>query len=112
MWDAAVGPGLVTPEDAAVGIADGQRQLDVGFYSSRWERATKMERELLRAMAADDGVPSRIGDIVERLGRTDSRALGPARAKLIAKGIVYAPEHGLLAYSVPGMAAYVGRRNE
>jgi hypothetical protein len=38
------------------------------------------------------------------------RSLGPARANLIAKGIVYSPELGMLAYTVPGMADYVRRR--
>ena len=112
VWDAATGPDVIARDDAVIGIAEGQKQLDVGFYASRWERATKAERELLRAMATDAGTPSKIGDVAERLGRPDSRSLGPARANLIAKGIVYAPEHGQLAYTVPGMASYVRRRDD
>ena len=111
VWDAAAGPGRITLDDATFGIAEGQQQLDVGFYASRWERATKAEREFLRAMAIDDGEASRIGDIADRLGKTSSKALGPARASLINKGIIYSPEHGLIAYSVPGMADFV-RRND
>ena len=111
-WDVAAGPDIVTAEDAAIGVAEGQRQLDVGFYASRWERATRSERELLRAMAPDRGAPSRTADIVARLGRSGSQAIGPVRAKLIAKGIVYSPEHGALAYTVPGMASYVERRED
>lgn len=111
VWDAAAGPETITLEDASIGITEGQQQLDAGFYSARWERATKSEREFLVAMAADDGTPSRIADITERLGKTSSRSLGPARAKLISKGIVYSPEHGIIAYSVPGMADYVRRRS-
>ena len=111
-WDAAIGPDVVGLEDAAIGIREGQRQLDTGFYSSRWERATKAERELLRAMAIDDGAPSRVGAIAERLGKSGSQSLGPTRARLIAKGIVFAPEHGAIAYSVPGMASYVRRRDD
>lgn len=112
VWDAAAGPDTITLEDATIGIAEGQQQLDVGFYSSRWERATRAERELLAAMAPDDGRPSRIADVTRRLGKADSRSLGPARANLINKGIVYAPEHGMIAYTVPGMADYVRRRTE
>jgi hypothetical protein len=111
VWDAAAGPGRITLDDATFGIADGQQQLDVGFYASRWERATKAEREFLRAMAIDNGDVSRIGDIAERLAKPSSKALGPARANLISKGIVYSPEHGMIAYSVPGMADFV-RRND
>ncbi len=112
VWDAAAGPSRITLEDATIGVAEGQQQLDAGFYSSRWERATKAEREFLRAMALDEGQPSRISEITERLGKADSRSLGPARAKLIDKGIVYSPEHGMIAYTVPGMADYVRRRDE
>ena len=112
VWDAAAGPDTITLEDATIGVAEGQQQLDVGFYTSRWERATRAEREFLRAMAPDDGEPSKIADVVERLGRTDSRSVGPARASLIGKGIVYSPQHGMIAYSVPGMADYVRRRDD
>ncbi|MFN0090245.1 MAG: ATP-binding protein [Acidimicrobiales bacterium] len=109
VWDAAAGPDAITLEDATIGVAEGQQQLDLGFYSSRWERATKAERELLAAMAPDDGRPSRIAEVTERLGKSSSRSIGPARASLIAKGIVFAPEHGMLAYTVPGMADFVRR---
>ena len=99
-------------DDATIGVADGQEQLDIGFYSSRWERATKAERKFLRAMSADDGEPSRIADITDRLGKATSQSLGPARASLISKGIVYSPQHGMISYTVPGMADYVRRRHD
>ena len=109
---AAYEPGSDSWAVLAGGVAEGQQQLDIGFYTSRWERATKAEREFLRAMAPDDGAPSKIADVTERLGRTDSRSVGPARASLIGKGIVYSPQHGMIAYSVPGMADYVRRRDD
>ena len=112
VWDAAAGPDTIDLDDATIGVAEGQQQLDIGFYTSRWERATKAEREFLRAMAPDDGAPSRIADLTERLGKSSSRSLGPARASLIGKGIVYAPEHGMIAYTVPGMADYVRRADD
>jgi hypothetical protein len=112
VWDAAVGPRTIALEDATIGIAEGQQQLDNGFYSSRWERASRAERAFLAAMADDDGTPSRIADVTARLGKASSRAIGPARSSLIAKGIVYAPEHGVVAYTVPGMADYVRRRRD
>lgn len=51
-----------------------------------------------------------MGDIAERLDKSSTQSLGPAHAKLIAKGIIYAPEHGVIAYTVPGMSYYVMRR--
>ncbi len=112
VWDAATGPDSITLDDATIGVTEGQQQLDVGFYSSRWERATKAERQFLRAMASDEGRPSRFADITERLGKASSKSLGPARASLIGKGIVYSPEHGMIAYTVPGMADFVRRRDD
>jgi type II secretory pathway predicted ATPase ExeA len=110
VWDVAAGPDTITLEDATIGVAEGQLQLDNGFYATRWERATRSERGLLGAMAADEGRASKVADITTRLNKASSRSLGPARANLIAKGIVYSPEHGMLAYTVPGMADYVRRR--
>jgi hypothetical protein len=109
VWNAAVGPTQISFDDAVVGVADGQDKLDEGFYLSRWERATKSERKLLEAMALDDGAPSRIGDVVKRMKKRSQSDIGPARAKLISKGITYSPAHGMLAFTVPGMADYVRR---
>jgi hypothetical protein len=39
-------------------------------------------------------------------------SLGPYRANLINKGLLYAPDHGILAYTVPNMAEYVNRHRE
>jgi hypothetical protein len=35
--------------------------------------------------------------------------MGPTRANLIAKGLIYAPQHGAVAFTVPGMAAFIAR---
>lgn len=107
-WDVATGPGIDLAE-AIEGIRIGRARLDDGFFKSRWERATPAEREYLRAMAQDGDGPSASGTIAARLGRQINQ-LGPARANLISKGLVYSPEHGLIAYTVPGMADYVGRQ--
>ena len=101
-WKLAVGA-------AVVGFPDGQGKRDEGFYLSRWERATESDRKLLEAMALDDGDPSKIGDVVKRMKKRSQSDIGPARASLISKGITYSPEHGMLAFTVPGMADYVRR---
>jgi cytochrome c553 len=107
-WDAAVGPDYITLEDARVGAALAGEQLDRGFFQSRWDRATPYQRRYLTAMAVDGEGPSGTGAIAQRLGRTLG-ALGPVRAELIAKGLVYSPEHGQLAFTVPGMAGFIER---
>lgn len=61
-------------------------------------------------MAEDGEGPSASGEVARRLGKTTVQQVGPTRAKLIHKGLAYAPEHGLIAYTVPGMAAFIVRQ--
>jgi hypothetical protein len=107
-WDYAPGPGI-TLADAEVGIRVGMDSLDHGFFRSRWERAAPTERAYMRAMAADGEGPSQSGEVARRMGKAPA-AVGPTRANLISKGIVYAPEHGLIAFTVPGMAEFIERQ--
>jgi hypothetical protein len=109
-WDFAPGPGI-TRDDAATGIRIGIDSLDHGFFRSRWERATPAERSYMRAMSRDGDRPAQSGEVAERLGRRQS-SLAPARASLIHKGLVYAPEHGQVAFTVPGMAEFIDRQPE
>ena len=69
------------------------------------------ERRLLVAMAEDGDGPSNSGDVARRM-KLKPNSLGPYRAQLIKKGLVYAPEHGLISYTVPGMAAFVLRHRD
>lgn len=101
----------MTLADARVGAAMGLSQLDNGFFRSRWDRATPGERAYLMAMAVDGDGPSQAGSIAERLQRKLS-SLGPTRAGLIAKGMVYSPEYGKVAFTVPGMADFILRQPE
>lgn len=108
IWNIAPGP-TITERDAASGIFLGQAKLDGGFFRSRWDRATATEQTYLRAMADDDGEDSRTPTVASRLGRTVTN-VGPIRAGLIGKGLIYAPEHGRVAFTVPGMAAFIRRQ--
>lgn len=108
-WDYSPGP-TIELDDALVGVQAGREKLDAGFFRSRWNRATPAERDYLRAMAEDGEGPSSSGEIARRLGKTRVQQVGPTRAKLIHKGLLYPPEHGLIAYTVPGMSAFISRQ--
>lgn len=97
--------------DARVAAVHGIARLDAGFFPSRWERATPAERDYLTAMAEDGEGPSVSSKVAERLGKPPS-SLGPTRANLIAKGLVYAPEHGRIAFTVPSFHQYIRRRSD
>jgi len=60
-------------------------------------------------MAEDGDNGSSSGEIAARLGRS-AASFGPIRASLIGKGLVYAPEHGVIAFTVPGMAGFITRQ--
>jgi hypothetical protein len=109
-WEEAPGPGI-SIIDAQLGIARGTASLDDGFFRSRWDRATRAERRYLAAMSADGGAPSRTPDVAARMERNLS-STGPVRAGLIGKGLIYAPEHGEVAYTVPGMAEFIARQKD
>ena len=73
-------------------------------------RATPKEREYMSVMAVDGAGPSRTGELAARLG-TKASSLGPTRAQLIQKGMIYAPDHGQVAFTVPGMADFIARQS-
>ena len=109
-WDLAP-TDPITADDIAVATPEAEAELAVGFFGSRFERATPGEREYLRAMAELDlavepgiGVPT--AAVAERLGRTP-QSLSPARDALLKKGLVYASERGLVAFTVPHFGRYL-----
>ena len=60
-------------------------------------------------MAHDQDRGSSTAAVAERLGGS-LQTYGPTRAKLIHKGLIYAPEHGMVAFTVPTMAEFIARQ--
>lgn len=76
------------------------RRLDENFFRVRFDRLTPSEKKYLRAMAHLGTGAHRSGDIASVLG-VKVTSLGPVRAKLIKKGMIYSPTHGDMAFTVP-----------
>lgn len=102
----------ISTDDAKAAVLTAEAILDAGFFPARWDRATKKEKDLLKAMSIDGDGPSSLQSLVERMGRTKSSSLSVTRKGLIDKGIVYSPAHGQLAFTVPGMTAFIRRNSE
>ena len=51
-----------------------------------------------------------MGDIARSLGKRRTSDISVARNEVIAKGLAYAPERGLLAFTVPGMHDFILRQ--
>ena len=77
-----------------------QQRLDENFFRVRFDRLTPREKTYLRAMAQLGAGPYRTADIADML-RVKITTLGPVRANLIKKGMIYSPAHGDMAFTVP-----------
>jgi hypothetical protein len=84
------------------------RRLDEGFFKVRIDRLTPKEREYVIAMARLGAGPYRSSDVAEVLGEKLT-TLGPRRAQIIAKGMIYSPAHGDIAFTVPMFDEYLKR---
>ncbi|MBD0293399.1 MAG: AAA family ATPase [Jiangellaceae bacterium] len=107
-WDVAP-RSPVTVDDVQVAAPDAEAELALGFFGSRYERATPAERDYLRAVAElspANGVTVPTAEIARHLGRKPS-SLSPARDALIKKGLVYSGERGTIAFTVPHFAEYL-----
>ena len=74
-------------------------RLDKNFFRVRFDRLTPSEKNFLRAMAELGPGAQRTGDIAGVL-KVKVTSLGPVRAKLIKKGMIYSPAHGDMAFTV------------
>lgn len=74
--------------------------LDESFFRVRFDRLTPKERKYLRAMAELGPGPHRSGDIADCF-KAAVTSLAPTRSSLIGKGMVWSPNHGDTAFTVP-----------
>ncbi|HEX2704971.1 MAG TPA: ATP-binding protein [Candidatus Lustribacter sp.] len=119
VWDQAPGS-PITVQDVRAGAPEAEAELGVGFFGSRYERATPAEREYLRAMADAaggdgpayrsslsvelDSVPTAlVATVLER----KPQSLSPARDALLKKGLIYSAERGRIAFTVPHFGRYL-----
>jgi len=112
VWDRAP-RSPITVDDVLVATPEAESELAVGFFGSRYERATPGEREYLRAMAdvaaaSDDpdvdAVPT--SDVAAFLDKKP-QSLSPARDALLKKGLIYSGERGRIAFTVPHFGRYL-----
>ena len=98
-WDMAVGSSI-TFDDVARATPSAIAALDRSFFRVRLDRLTPAEKRYLRGMADLGAGPISSSEIADHLGRKAS-SFGPVRSTLIAKGMIYTPEYGRTAFTVP-----------
>ncbi len=90
----------ITKSDVKEATVKVIKRLDENFFRVRFDRLTPREKLYLRAMAYLGPDAHRSGDIADALG-VKINSLGPMRAKLINKGMIYSPTYGEMAFTVP-----------
>ncbi len=76
------------------------RRLDENFFRVRFDRLTPREKMFLRAMSEFAHGSCRTSDIADKLHIKVS-TMGPLRASLMKKGMIYSPSYGEMAFTVP-----------
>jgi len=94
--------------DARRASQEATKRLDDGFFKVRFDRLTPKEREYVIAMAKLGSGPYRSSDIADALSEKP-QSLGPRRAQIISKGMIYSPSHGDIAFTVPLFNEYLIR---
>lgn len=107
VWTVAVGP-MITRDDVVMTVPGYEAKLDESFFRVRLDRATELQRAYLRAMAQLGPEPQKASDVADVMGRT-SQNLAPTRAELINMGLLYTPEHGYAAFTVPHFDKFILR---
>lgn len=107
LWDLAeVSPITATDVDNARDAVEAK--LDGSFFRVRAERTTEAELRYMRAMAELGPEAQQSKDVAALLDRT-SEQMGPTRSRLIDKGLLYTPGHGLAAFTVPQFDCFMQR---
>lgn len=108
VWNNAEGP-EISFADADQSYAETLASLDDGFFKVRIDRLTKAEIQFVKAMADLGDGPYAMAEIAQAMQRTQ-KSLGPTRASIIAKGMIFSADHGYLDFSVPLFAEFMRRQ--
>jgi hypothetical protein len=111
VWDMAPDGEAISAAVAAEAQRAVEAKLDESFFRVRAERTTELELRYLRAMAELGPGDHGAGAVARSMGRT-SEQLGPTRARLIDKGLLYTTGHGRGAFTVPQFDRYLRRNYE
>lgn len=107
VWETADGSPL-TREDVEIAREGYEAKLDSSFFRVRLDRATPLQTAYMRAMAELGPEAQKAADVARIMGR-ESTQLGPTRAELIDMGLLYTPEHGYAAFTVPDFDKFMLR---
>lgn len=98
-WARADAP-TITADDVADARGPAMDELAADLFTSRWQRATPRQRDYITSLARLGGRGA-AGEVAVGAGYPSSGQASPVREELIHKGIVYPPQRGQIAFTVP-----------
>lgn len=107
VWDIA-DRSPITRMDVETAREGYEAKLDSSFFRVRLDRSTPLQTAYMRAMAELGPQAQKAADVARIMGR-ESTQLGPTRAELIDMGLLYTPEHGYAAFTVPDFDKFMLR---
>jgi hypothetical protein len=107
VWEVAEGE-HITRSDVEIAREAYEAKLDTSFFRVRLDRATPLQTAYMRAMAELGPEPQKAADVARVMGR-ESTQVGPTRAELIDMGLLYTPDHGYAAFTVPDFDKFMLR---
>ena len=98
----------ITAEDISTAKDAYDAKLDGSFFRVRLDRATPLQTAYMRAMAELGSEPQKAADVASLMKRESSQ-VAPIRSQLIDMGLLYTPQHGYAAFTVPDFDKFMMR---
>ncbi len=98
----------ITAEDISTAKEAYEAKLDGSFFRVRLDRATPLQTAYMRAMAELGSEPQKAADVASLMKRESSQ-VAPIRSQLIDMGLLYTPQHGYAAFTVPDFDKFMMR---
>lgn len=111
IWKMATKNAVLTKDDAKIVYQEYLEKLDESFYSVRFNKSTKAEKNLLFTMASFNSFPCSTKELATKMNSNQSK-ISPIRNNLINKGLLYAPSFGEIDFTVPYFDRYLKRINK
>ena len=105
---AAAGASSIDAGHARAGVRGAEVVVVEQVLEPRFRRLAPREQAYLTAMAVDGDGGTTTADLVARLGATSASDLSYLRERLLAKHMIRAAGRGRVAFTLPGMAAWLG----
>jgi hypothetical protein len=107
LWEGSPWPSPLTVDDFARSRPALLAALDRAFFDARFARTSPAERQLLRTIASH-GEAAPLRQVIGAL-RMSNGAIQRLMSRLADKGLVYRPERGVVAFTVPLFGEYLRR---